>query len=52
MVTAQKHTNAIFDIVIPYEKNYNRYELLGVLEEGFKDEDKKYYFVFNIDRPF
>ena len=52
VVTAQKHTNAIFDIVIPYEKNYNRYELLGVLEEGFKDEDKKYYFVFNIDRPF
>lgn len=52
VVTAQKHTNAIFDIVVPYGKNYNRYELLGVLEEGFKDEDKKYYFIFNVDRPF
>lgn len=52
VVTAQKHTNAIFDIVVPYGKNYNRYELLGVLEEGFKDEEKKYYFIFNVDRPF
>lgn len=52
VVTAQKHTNAIFDIVVPYGKNYSRYELLGVLEEGFKDEDKKYYFIFNVDRPF
>ena len=52
VVTAQKHTNAIVDIVVPYGKNYNRYELLGVLEEGFKDEEKKYYFIFNVDRPF
>lgn len=52
VVTAKEHSNVIFDIVIPYGKNYNKYELLGVLEEGFKDEDKKYYFIFNIDRPF
>lgn len=52
VVTAKGHSNVIFDIVIPYGKNYNKYELLGVLEEGFKDEDKKYYFIFNIDRPF
>lgn len=52
VVTAKGHSNVIFDIVISYGKNYNKYELLGVLEEGFKDEDKKYYFIFNIDRPF
>lgn len=52
VVTAKGHSNVIFDIVIPYGKNYNKYELLGVLEEGFKEEDKKYYFIFNIDRPF
>lgn len=52
VVTAKGHSNVLFDIVIPYGKNYNKYELLGVLEEGFKDEDKKYYFIFNIDRPF
>ena len=52
VVTAKGHSNVIFDIVIPYGKNYNKYELLGVLEEGFKDEEKKYYFIFNIDRPF
>lgn len=52
VVTAKGHSNVIFDIVIPYGKNYNKYELIGVLEEGFKDEDKKYYFIFNIDRPF
>lgn len=52
VVTAKGHSNVIFDIVIPYGKNYNKYELIGVLEEGFKDEEKKYYFIFNIDRPF
>ena len=52
VVTAKGHSNVLFDIVIPYGKNYNKYELLGVLEEGFKDEYKKYYFIFNIDRPF
>lgn len=52
VVTAKGHSNVIFDIVISYGKNYNKYELLGVLEEGFKDEDRKYYFIFNIDRPF
>ena len=52
VVTAQKHTNAIFDIVVPDGKNYSWYELLGVLEEGFKDEDKNDYFIFNVDRPF
>ena len=52
VVTAKGHSNVIFDIVIPYGKNYNKYELIGVLEEGFKDENKKYYFIFNIDRPF
>ena len=52
VVTAKGHSNVIFDIVIPYGKNYIKYELIGVLEEGFKDEDKKYYFIFNIDRPF
>jgi len=42
----------IFDIIIPFEKNYSEEEINKVLTDTFKNEETKYYFVLNIDRPF
>lgn len=52
LVTAESYTNVIFDILIPFEKDYTEEELFKLLIDGFKDEKTKYYFVLNIDRPF
>ena len=52
VVTAKEYTNVIFDILIPYEKNYTEQQIQNILIDGFKDEEKKYYFVFTVDRPF
>lgn len=46
------HTNILFDIVVPYEKDYTKEELIKYLEDNVKNEDKKYYFVIEIDRPY
>ena len=52
VVKGDTHTNIIFDVVIPFEKNYTQKELINVLQDNFKDMNKKYYFVLNIERPF
>ena len=52
LVTAESYTNVIFDILIPFEKNYTEEELFKLLIDGFKDEKTKYYFVLSLDRPF
>ena len=52
VVKGDTHTNIIFDVVVPFEKTYNQKELINVLQDNFKDMDKKYYFVLNIERPF
>lgn len=52
LVSGDSHTNVIFDIVIPFEKNYTKKELIHLLVNKFKEERTKYYFVLNLDRPF
>jgi len=52
LVTADSYTNVIFDILIPFEKDYSQEQLFKILIDGFKNEKTKYYFVLNIDRPF
>lgn len=52
LVTAETYTNVIFDILVPFEKNYTEEEIFKVLTEAFKEEKTKYYFVIDIDRPF
>lgn len=52
IVSADTHTNIIFDIIIPFEKNYSEDEINKLLTTAFENEEKKYYFVLNIDRPF
>ena len=52
VVTGKSHSNIIFDIVVPFEKDYSKQVLKDLLEENFKDENQKYYFVLNVEKPF
>ena len=52
MVPAENHTNVIFDIIVPFEKDYTEDKLFKLLTQSFKDEEINYYFVLDIDRPF
>ena len=52
MVSGNSHTNLIFDVLIPYEKNYTKRDLINLLIKKFSDEKKKFYFVITVDRPF
>lgn len=52
VVTGKSHSNIIFDIVVPFEKDYSEQVLKDLLEENFKDEKQKYYFVLNVEKPF
>lgn len=52
VVKGNSHTNIIFDIVIPFEKGYTENDFQKILQEKFKNEEQKYYFVLTLDRPF
>lgn len=52
IVDGDTHTNVLFDIVVPYEKDYDLEYLIKYLKSNIKYEDKKYYYVIEIDRPF
>ncbi len=52
VVTSDSHTNLIFDVVVPFEKDYSKKELVGILKKGFQEEPISYYFVLEIDHPF
>ena len=50
IVHGTTHTNLIFDVVLPFESKLTLEEIKSELENKYKDEEKKYYFVINIDR--
>lgn len=52
IVPAKHHTNVIFDIIVPFEKNYTEEQFFKLLTQEFKNEETKYYFILDIDRPF
>lgn len=52
IVSGETHTNVIFDIIIPYEKNYTEKEIIQKLQEEIGEEETKYYYVITIDRPY
>lgn len=52
IVKGKKHTNIIFDLVVPYEKNINLDLLYNYLRKEIKDTKKEYYFVIEMDRPY
>lgn len=46
------HTNILFDCVIPYEKSFNKEEIVNHLRKNIIDEDQNYNYIIEIDRPF
>ena len=52
IVDGNTHTNVLFDIVIPYDKDYDLDYIIKYLKTNIKYEEKKYYYVIEIDRPF
>ncbi len=52
IVEGKTHTNILFDCVVPYEKNYNKDEIVKHLINNIKPENEKYYYVIEIDRPY
>lgn len=49
MVQGISHTNLIFDIVIPYESNYDKAKLLSQINAAVKQHDEKYFTVITVD---
>lgn len=45
-------TKVIFDCVVPHEKDYKRKDLVNYLINNIKDDNHKYLFVIEIDRPY
>ena len=52
IVKGKSHTNIIFDLVVPYEKNYDLDKLYKYLRNEMKDKKQRYYFVIELDRPY
>ena len=53
VITASKtNTKIIFDVIIPFDKDYTKEELEKYVEQSLKSENTKYSVVINIDRPF
>lgn len=51
IVKGPTHTNILFDIVIPYEKEFTEKEIIKHLKNNINDEKHKYYYVVEIERP-
>ena len=50
IVSGETHTNLLFDVVVPYSLKLTLDEIKQALEKGFESENKKHFFVINIDR--
>ncbi len=50
MVFGETHTNIIFDVVVPFNCKLTLNEIKEELNEKYKNEDKKYFFVVELDR--
>lgn len=50
LVSGETHTNLIFDVVIPFDCKLTLEDVREELEEKYKDEERKYYFVLSLDR--
>lgn len=52
IVSGPTHTNLIFDVVVPYDKNLNVSEIKRNIECEVHSMDEKFYAVVQIDRSF
>ena len=50
LVIGKTHTNILFDVVVPFDCEVSLEEVKKVLEDKYKDEDKKYFFIIELDR--
>ncbi len=50
IVSGETHTNLLFDVVVPYSLKLTLEEIKQALEKNFENENKKHFFVINIDR--
>jgi len=50
LVSGNTHTNIIFDVVIPFNCTTTLQQVKQELINKYKNEDKKYYFVIEVDR--
>ena len=50
MVFGETHTNILFDVVIPFDSKVTFEQVKKELEEKYKNEDMKYFFVLGLDR--
>ena len=50
IVSNKDTTNILFDILIPFDKNYTKEEIINYLNQKF--EEDKYHFIIDIDRPY
>ena len=50
LVIGKTHTNILFDVVIPFDCKLTLDEIKKELEEKYKNEDKKYFFILELDR--
>ena len=41
----------IFDVVVPFDKEYSREEIINILQEGLKNPNDKFIFSLNIEKP-
>ena len=52
IVEGPTHTNILFDVIVPYEKNYTIENLTNHFNQTITPEKGTYYYVIQIDRPY
>lgn len=52
VVYGNTHNNLIFDVVRPYKFKMSDADILRILQNHFKEEEKPYYFVVHFDNQF
>lgn len=52
IVEGVTHTNILFDVIVPFEENYTKEQIIEHLNKNVISENEKYYYVIDIDRPY
>ena len=50
LVSGQTHTNMLFDVVIPYDSKITLDDVQNAMQNEFKKDEIKYFFVIDVDR--
>jgi cation diffusion facilitator family transporter len=52
IISGPTHVNVIFDVLLPYDEKVSQELIMKTLEEHFKDQTPRRYFVVTFDRPY